>query len=289
MIIDELDASSKTRNPWRLSCLMIIDELEVCYSLNPNMAKLLNVHRCTKSTKHILHQTRKYIGSLNRTTLSNPSSITPRNCWVFFIIFTIPMYDFYFVPFARKITGHVSGITVLQRIGTGLVLSIINMVISALVEAKRVGVARDHDLLLDKPEAVIPMSIWWMLPQYCVLAIGDSFTIVGLQELFYSQMPETMRSLGAAAYMSTVGIGGFVTNAIITIVMAISSRAGGKWLGNNLNRAHLDYFYWVLAGLGVLNFVFIYGLPIILSTKKCLWFKQVKNWRGGTKVFLKNP
>nr|POE86757.1 isoform 2 of protein nrt1/ ptr family 5.4 [Quercus suber] len=99
----------------------------------------------------------------------------------------------------------------------------------------------------------IPMTVWWLLPQYMIYGFSDAFTIVGLQELFYDQMPEALRSMGAAAYISTVGVGSFMSNAIVSIVHEIWSRHGDKWLGNNLNRAHLDYYYWVLAGLSALN------------------------------------
>jgi peptide/histidine transporter 3/4 len=66
-------------------------------------------------------------------------------------------------------------------------------------------------------------------------------------------MPIAMRSLGAAAYLSIVGVGSFVSNGIISVVVEITSRDGRKWLGDNLNRAHLDYFYWVLAVLSAMN------------------------------------
>jgi peptide/histidine transporter 3/4 len=56
-------------------------------------------------------------------------------------------------------------------------------------------------------------------------------------------MLEAMRSIGAAAYLSALGVGSFLCNAIISIVQAIRSRGGEKWLGDNLNHAHLDYFY----------------------------------------------
>lgn len=168
------------------------------------------------------------------------------------ILFAVPLYDRVFVPLARKFTGHPTGITVLQRIGAGLFLSILNMAVSALVETKRVGVARDHGLL-DNPKAVLPMSIWWLLPQYTITGVSDAFTIVGLQELFYDQMPESLRSLGAAAYISIVGVGSFASNVVIAVVEAVSSRHGEKWLGNNLNRAHLDGFYWVMAVMSAVN------------------------------------
>lgn len=164
------------------------------------------------------------------------------------ILIAVPVYDKLFVPFARKFTKHPSGITVLQRIGVGLFLSILNMVASALVEAKRVKIAGEHNLL-DNPKAIVPIRVWWLFPQYMICGLSDAFTVVGLQELFYDQMPESMRSLGAAAYISIVGVGNFLSSFIITIVQEISSKHGEEWLGNNFNRSHLDYFYWLLAGL----------------------------------------
>ncbi|CAI0461863.1 unnamed protein product [Linum tenue] len=99
------------------------------------------------------------------------------------------------------------------------------------------------------------MQVWWLVPQYAISGMSDAFTIVGLQELFYDQMPESMRSMGAAAYISIVGIGSFVNTGVITVVQGVSSRAGGgKWLGDNLNRANLDKFYWILAGMSAVNF-----------------------------------
>ena len=54
----------------------------------------------------------------------------------------------------------------LQRVGLGLCLSLLNMVVAALVEAKRVTIsAKEYDLM-DKLEAIVPTSVWWLLPQY---------------------------------------------------------------------------------------------------------------------------
>jgi len=66
-------------------------------------------------------------------------------------------------------------------------------------------------------------------------------------------MPEEMRSMGAAAYLSAVRVGNFLSNAITSVVQEISSMHGEKRLGNNINHAHFDYFYWVIAALSTLN------------------------------------
>lgn len=168
------------------------------------------------------------------------------------ILTCVPIYDRLIVPMARNITGLPSGITMLQRMGMGMLISILTMVVAALVEAKRVDTARSHDLL-DSPKSMVPMRAWWLVPQYILVGISDVLMIVGLQELFYSQMPEPIRSVGAAASLSVVGVGSFMSSALISAVQDVSSRCGNKWLGDNINRAHLDYFYWVLAGLSGLN------------------------------------
>ncbi|KAJ7009715.1 protein NRT1/ PTR FAMILY 5.4-like [Populus alba x Populus x berolinensis] len=251
-IIDDLDASSKTRNPWRLCSLNQVEEVKLVLRLLPIWLS------CLMFTVVIVQTHTLFIkqGSTMTRSIGPNFQVPPASFQSLVgltILFTVPFYERVFIPAARKITGHSSGITMLQRIGVGLFLSIVEMVVAALVEAKRVSIAREHGLM-DIPKATIPMSVWWILPQYMISGISDVFTVVGLQELFYDQMPESMRSMGAAAYISVTGLGSFFNTAIITVVQAITARSSGILLGNNLNRAHVDYFYWILAALSALNF-----------------------------------
>ncbi|XP_027343078.1 protein NRT1/ PTR FAMILY 5.4-like [Abrus precatorius] len=251
MIIDERDATSKSKDTWRLCSVTQVEEVKLVLRLIPIwLSCLMFTAIQSQLGTYSVKQGATMVRSIGPHFQIPPASLQG---FVGIMIFcAMPIYDRVFVPIARNITGHPSGITMLQRIGTGLALSILNMVVSAIVEAKRVNVARKHGLL-DYPNVVIPMSIWWMLPQYIIFGVSDAFTIVGLQELFYDQMPETMRGLGAGAYLSVVGVGHFVSNIIINAVEGITSKAGGKWLGDNINRAHINYFYWVMAGLSALN------------------------------------
>ncbi|XWS08295.1 hypothetical protein CRYUN_Cryun41cG0067300 [Craigia yunnanensis] len=251
VIIDNKDVLSKTKNPWRLCSLNQVEEVKLVLRLIPIWFGCLMF--CAVITQ--LHTFFTKQGSTMLRSIGPNFQVPPaalQSLVGLTILIAVPIYDRVFVPIARKITGHPSGITMLQRIGIGLFVSILNMVVAGLVETARVNTARKHGLL-DTPKAVVPMSVWWLLPQYVLIGIGDVFTIVGLQELFYDQMPEEMRSLGAAAYISIVGIGSFINTAIISVVQVVTSRHGNVWLGDNLNRAHLNYFYWVLAGLSAIN------------------------------------
>ena len=252
MIVDEHDASSKMRNPWRLCSLNQVEEVKLVVRLIPIWLSCLMFH-AVQSQLHtyFIKQGSTMIRSIGPKFRFPPASL--QAVVGIMIVTTVLIYDRIIVPAARKVTGHPAGITVLQRIGVGLFLSIINMVVAALVEAKRVGVARDYNLM-DNPKAIVPISVWWLLPQFIVTGLSDAFTVVGLQELFYDQMPDAMRSLGAAAYISIVGVGSFLSSFIISLVETFSRNSGEPWLGNNLNRAHLDDFYWVLAALSAFCF-----------------------------------
>jgi peptide/histidine transporter 3/4 len=183
----------------------------------------------------------------------------------------VPIYDKILVRVVRNFTKHPTGITMLQRIGIGMVISVLTVVVSALVETKRLNIARDFDLV-DQPNATLPMSWWWMVPQYILIGIGDVFTIVGLQEFFYDQMPIHFRSLGLALYLSVIGLGSFISSILISLIDKITSQNGGdSWFSNNLNRAHLDYFYWLLAFLSIVELVlFVYFANGYVYKKKCL-------------------
>lgn len=173
------------------------------------------------------------------------------------VLLILPLYDRFLVPFLRRFTGHSQGITHLQRIGTGIVFSILAMLIAGFVEVKRVNVARAHGLL-DSHKETVPISIFWLIPQYFLRGSTEIFIQVGQLEFFYSEAPDRMRSLDTAIYLSTIACGHFLSSVLVTVVNHVTSHSTTHhqpWLTNNLNRSRLDYFYWLLAALSFVNFL----------------------------------
>ncbi|GJN17029.1 hypothetical protein PR202_gb04067 [Eleusine coracana subsp. coracana] len=170
------------------------------------------------------------------------------------IVVFIPLYDRLFVPLARRYTGRPTGVTMLQRIGSGLALALVAVALSALVEMRRLRVARDAGLV-GTPKAMLPMSLWWMVPQYVLIGVADVFAMIGLQEFFYDQVPDAARSLGLALFLSIFGVGHLLSSLLISVIDKVTAKGGTSWFANNINRAHIDYFYWLLTGLCAVELV----------------------------------
>lgn len=180
------------------------------------------------------------------------------------IILLMPLYDRVFIPFAQLITRQEKGINVMQRMGIGMVLSIIAMIIAALVEMKRLAIGqqmRSEGLLSE----IVPISIFWLLPQYILLGISDIFTVVGMQEFFYGEVPKNMRTMGIALYTSVFGVGSFVSALMITLVEVYTSSKGTpSWFSDDMVEARLDNYYWLLAWLS--------SISLLLYTLLCKYY-----------------
>ncbi|KAK9726666.1 hypothetical protein RND81_05G229200 [Saponaria officinalis] len=158
------------------------------------------------------------------------------------IIVLMPLYDKLLVPLTRIVTKNERGITVMQRMGAGMVLSIVAMVIAALTEEKR----------LKTPS----LSIFWLLPQYILLGISDIFTVVGMQEFFYGEVPVKMKTMGIALYTSVFGVGSFLSALMISVIEFVTARQGKQsWFTDDMTKARLDKYYWLLAILSTLSLV----------------------------------
>ncbi|WVZ97979.1 hypothetical protein U9M48_043474 [Paspalum notatum var. saurae] len=172
------------------------------------------------------------------------------------MLLSIPVYDRVLVPLVRRRTGNPRGITLLQRLGIGCALQLLVVLCAYLVEVRRMRVIRERSVY--GAGDTVPMSIFWMLPQYVLMGVGDVFNSVGILEFFYDQSPDGMRSLGTTFFTSGLGVGNFLNSLLVTLVdRATRGRRRGSdgksWIGDNLNDSHLDYYYVFLLLLSVVN------------------------------------
>ena len=168
----------------------------------------------------------------------------------------IPIYDRIIVPYLRKITKKEDGITVLQKMGVGMVIAVATMVVSALVENWRRTVALTKSTIgvVAQKGNISSLSAFWLIPQMALAGLSEAFTIVAQVEFFYKQFPESMRSFGGSFLFCGVAICSYFSSFMISIVHKGTRNASGvDWLAEDLNKGRLDYFYYLVTALEVLN------------------------------------
>nr|XP_023915725.1 protein NRT1/ PTR FAMILY 4.2-like isoform X1 [Quercus suber] len=132
----------------------------------------------------------------------------------------------------------------IRRIGLGLALASGSMAVAAIVEVKRREAAENN----------VTLSVFWLGWQYLLLGVSDMLTLGGMLEFFYSEAPDSMRSMSTALSWCSTSMGYFLSSVLVGITNSVSGKYGQPWLGGeNLNQTRLDLFYTLLSILNILN------------------------------------
>ncbi|XP_059635947.1 protein NRT1/ PTR FAMILY 4.5-like [Cornus florida] len=232
---------------WRVCTVTQVEEVKILTRMMPILLSTILMNTCLAQLQTFSVQQ----GTIMDTSLGGfkvPAASIPVIPLVFMSIL-IPIYEFTFVPLVRKITGHPNGITHLQRVGVGLVLSAISMGMAGIVEVKRKNELVHHNH---------PISLFWLSFHYAIFGIADMFTLVGLMEFFYSEAPHGMRSLSTSLSWVSLSIGYYLSTIFVDLINTVTAKVTSSkrgWLeGRDMNKNHVELFYWFLAVLSVLNF-----------------------------------
>ncbi|PSS04065.1 Protein NRT1/ PTR FAMILY 6.3 like [Actinidia chinensis var. chinensis] len=239
-------------NNWYISTLTDVEEVKLVIRMLPIWATTILFWTVyAQMTTFSVAQATTMDRHIGRSFQIPAASLTA--FFVGSILLTVPVYDRIINPIARKLLNKPQGLTPLQRIGIGLVLSILAMVAAAVTEIKRLHVARSHGLM-DDPTAVVPLSVFWLVPQFFLVGSGEAFTYIGQLDFFLRECPKGMKTMSTGLFLSTLSLGFFLSSMLVSIVHKVT-RAKSPWLADNLNQGKLYDFYWLLAILSVLNFM----------------------------------
>ncbi|KAK9202471.1 hypothetical protein WN944_017682 [Citrus x changshan-huyou] len=234
-------------NQWRLCTVTQVEEVKC-------VLRLLPVWLCTiLSSMAYIQMLSLFVeqGAAMNTGVSN-FQIPPASMTAFDIVSTtafILLYDKLIVPLYLKVAKRRPKTpSELQRVGIGLAIATVAMIIAGIVEQHR----RKYASL--SGEETSSLSIFWQTPQYVLLGVSEAFVYVAQMEFFASQIPNGLKSLGIALSMSSTAIGTYVCSLILTVVMVLTTKNGKPgWVPPNLNDGHLDRFFFLSATLTALN------------------------------------
>lgn len=238
-------SGSGSSSKWRLATLTDVEEVKTVARMLPIWATTIMfwtvyAQMTTFSVSQATTMDRRVGGSFQ---------IPAGSLTVFFvgsILLTVPVYDRLVVPVARRVSGNPHGLTPLQRVFVGLLLSVAGMAVAALVERHR-QVASGHGATL---------TVFLLMPQFVLVGAGEAFTYMGQLAFFLRECPKGMKTMSTGLFLSTCALGFFFSTLLVTIVHKVTAHAGRDgWLADNLDDGSLDYFYWLLAVISAINLV----------------------------------
>jgi len=244
VISDLSSAYGNRQSSWSLCTVTEVEELKILIRLLPIWVTGIFFGAAISQ----MHTTFIQQGTVMNTKIGS-LTIPPASLYSFEVICVtlwVLVVNKVIVPATRMYFANGLELTQLQRIGIGRFLMIFAMAMAALLETKRLQSVREAE----------PLSIAWQLPQYFIIAGAECFAVITQLEFFHGQAPDSMKSMLTAFALLTTALGNYLSSAIITFIAGVTVvwQSPG-WIPDDLNRGHLDYYYWCFAALSLANFV----------------------------------
>ncbi|XP_075096958.1 protein NRT1/ PTR FAMILY 2.10-like isoform X2 [Nicotiana tabacum] len=247
---DEINSDGSAADPWRLCSIQQVEEVKCLLRVVPIwVAGTVYYLSVVQQQNYVIFQAFQS----NRQLGHNHFRIPPASFIVFpFLCISIwlPIYDRILLPWLRKFTRKEDGITLLQKMGIGMFISIITMIISAIVEDRRRSLALTRPTLgiTQEKGAISSLSGLWLIPQMTLSGLTEALTLFSESEFFYKQCPENMRSIAGSFLFVGMAGSSYLSSLFSSVVHKTSN-----WLAEDLNKGRLDYFFYLIAVLQILN------------------------------------
>ncbi|KAL5809235.1 hypothetical protein ACOSQ3_029926 [Xanthoceras sorbifolium] len=246
----ELDGQGMAKNNWRLCSVQQVEQLKMLLGMVPVWVTgiVCFIAMDQQNTLGILQaiQMNKKVHNFNfPPAWMGLMSMIALSLWIF-------VYERIYVPLTQKITGKKRRLTMTQRITIGIVMAIITLTIAGILERSRRLSA------LKQGTFESPLSILLLLPQFAFSGLMEAFAAVALMEILSTQLPESMRTVSGAIFFLSLSVASYMNSLLVNIIYAITGKNGqAPWLGGtDINKDTLEYFYFLIAGIEVLNLLY---------------------------------
>jgi peptide/histidine transporter 3/4 len=243
--IEEVATNDATASgSWRLCTVTQVEELKILMRLLPIWATsiVLSAAYAQLNTTFVQQGSAMDIRVMS-FTIPAASMVSFE---VVCVLAWVLVYGSVIVPALRSFSPASGEPSQLRRMGAGRLLMACAMAVAALVEMRRLDAAGSGESI----------SIAWQMPQYFVLAGAEVFCYIAQLEFFYSEAPESMKSMCTSFALLTVALGSYTSSLIYAVINALTATGGQPgWISDDLDEGHLDYFFWTMAALCTFNFV----------------------------------
>ncbi|CAM6084574.1 unnamed protein product [Calypogeia fissa] len=254
IVTEDSQRKNHKDNSWRVCTVTQVEEFKALVQILPIWATTISIYTFFSQGSGVAVQ---QSASLDRK-LGPHFTIPAASAYLVLLLgalIFIPIWEYLLVPMIRKVTGHPRGLTPLKQIGLGLFLSIFSMLAAVLVEAKRVRVIRDNHVdLIHITEGLVPMSVFYLTPQFVILGVVEFLLGSALFPFYYSETPKSMKSVATALSFASISVGYFISTALVNAVNSATKGSGG-WLAAEFYSGGLKKYYILLTVVATINFL----------------------------------
>lgn len=251
---EDVTPSGVASNPWNVCTVQQVEELKALIRVIPiwTTGILMSVNINQSSFPLLQAKT------MDRHLTSGFE--IPAGSFGVFMITTVAvwlvLYDRVLIPVASKIRGKPVRVGTKVRMGAGLFVAGMGMVVSAIVEHIRRRKAIEQGLL-NNPLGLVNMSAMWLVPQHVLTGLAEALYAVGQFEFYYTEFPRSMSSVAASLFGLGMAVASLLASVIFNAVDKYT-KSGGKvsWVSRNINKGHFESYYWLLAILSFINLLY---------------------------------
>ena len=98
------------------------------------------------------------------------------------------------------------------------------------------------------------LSVLWQIPQFTLIGISEILASITSIEYFYSQAPLPLRSICQALNTGTQALGAI---SLVPLIYAVNTIPSEEWLPSNLDIGYLDYYFFLLSAVMIVDFLFL--------------------------------
>ncbi|KAL5703719.1 hypothetical protein ACHQM5_022241 [Ranunculus cassubicifolius] len=241
------------KSSWTLCSVTDVEEIKVFLRLIPHMVMTVIPIGLVLSLGNtfFLEQVKNMNPNVGKLKVPLP---------IFLILYG--MISYIVSGYYKRITNGASLIMTSLASETGMIVSMVLATLccitAAKVEERRISVIKYHNLL-DKPEETIPMTMFWLLPQFLLLGATEGLVRATTESLRYTRASFMIYFIDASLGTGILGA------SLFAFIVDKGSTRGGKqsWFGATLNSSQLDNYYWTLAALSAIN-IFVYVFIFVL-------------------------
>nr|GMD69415.1 protein NRT1/ PTR FAMILY 2.6-like [Ipomoea batatas] len=255
----DVNSNGLVEKPWRICTVQQVEDLKSLLKMIPvwttGIILLVPIGALLSFTVVQAMTMDRHIGKKFQIPPGSMNVVVLFSCTI-----AIALVDRLLYPAWKKIAG--KPLTPLQKIGVGHVVTVLGMAASALVEYKRRNAANS---------AVGPISVLWLIPPLLFMGVAEAFHYPVTAQFYYQEFPANLKNMATALSAVLIAIALYVASLIIELIRHVTA-----WLPNNdINKGRLDYVFWVMFGLGLLNYGYFLACASAYKYQNC--GKQPKN------------